>query len=386
MEFNKQTVKALLGVVCGGIAFAAALLHLDVVAGAAGWLLGILSPLLLGCAIAFILNVPMRAMERCLFPHAKKANKLRRPLALLLTVAAVSAVLALAGSSDGGGNKASPVSGTVDMTRMTADEVKTAIGAALDAGITEFKLTGEFAKIGIPARVSFSSTPPVGNPFYDSGVEKIDLTGVTDWPEVNVNGRVDDDFNFPPDDVRGLPARAFDGQKYDNGAFHYAYPALREVRLPAGVKALGCLAFFACQALSFVSCDGVEEVGVQALSGCPSLESVQLPEAVRIYNAAFMASGLTSLSLPETTRLGYSAFQHCDALTELRLTAAGNITLEMDSGATPFSPNFAKVCDLTLNADKHYSTGTAAPKAASADQWATNYYGDPLTWKSIAFE
>lgn len=36
MEFNKQTVKALLGVVCGGIAFAAALLHLDVVAGAAG--------------------------------------------------------------------------------------------------------------------------------------------------------------------------------------------------------------------------------------------------------------------------------------------------------------------------------------------------------------
>ena len=97
MEFNKQTVKALLGVVCGGIAFAAALLHLDVVAGAAGWLLGILSPLLLGCAIAFILNVPMRAMERCLFPHAKKANKLRRPLALLLTVAAVSAVLALAG-------------------------------------------------------------------------------------------------------------------------------------------------------------------------------------------------------------------------------------------------------------------------------------------------
>ena len=272
------------------------------------------------------------------------------------------------------------------MTRMTVDEVKTAIGAALDAGITEFKLTGEFAKIGIPARVSFSGTPPVGNPFYDSGVEKIDLTGVTDWPEVNVNGRVDDDFNFPPGDVRGLPARAFDGQKYDNGAFHYAYPALREVRLPAGVKALGCLAFFACQALSFVSCDGVEEVGVQALSGCPSLESVQLPEAVRIYNAAFMASGLTSLSLPETTRLGYSAFQHCDALTELRLTAAGNITLEMDSGATPFSPNFAKVCDLTLNADKHYSTGTAAPKAASADQWATNYYGDPLTWKSIAFE
>lgn len=302
-----------------------------------------------------------------------------------LFTAALAAVLALAGCSDDDGSKASPVSGTIDMTRMTADEVKTAIRTALDAGITEFKLTGEFAKIGIPAQVSFSGTP-VGNPFYDSDVETIDLAGVTDWPEVNVNGRVDDDFNFPPGDVRGLPARAFDGREDNNGEFHYAYPALREVKLPAGVKALGCLAFFACQALSSVSCDGVEEVGVQALSGCPSLESVELPEAVRIYYAAFSFSGLTSLSLPKATQLGYRAFQQCDNLTELRLTAAGNITLEMDSGATPFGQNFAKACDLTLNADKHYDTGTAAPKAASADQWATDFYGNPLTWKSIAFE
>lgn len=302
-----------------------------------------------------------------------------------LFTAALAAVLALAGCSDDDGSKAPPVSGTIDMTRMTADEVKTAIRTALDAGITEFKLTGEFAKIGIPAQVSFSGTP-VGNPFYDSDVETIDLAGVTDWPEVNVNGRVDDDFNFPPGDVRGLPARAFDGREDNNGEFHYAYPALREVKLPAGVKALGCLAFFACQALSSVSCDGVEEVGVQALSDCPSLESVELPEAVRIYYAAFSFSGLTSLSLPKATQLGYRAFQQCDNLTELRLTAAGNITLEMEAGATPFSQNFAKSCDLTLNADKHYSTGTATPKAASADQWATNYYGDPLTWKSIAFE
>lgn len=132
-------------------------------------------------------------------------------LAALAVSAVSAAVLALAGCSDGGGNKASPVSGTVDMTRMTADEVKTAIGAALDAGITEFKLTGEFAKIGIPARVSFSGTPPVGNPFYDSGVEKIDLTGVTDWPEVNVNGRVDDDFNFP----RAMSAACRQGRSTD---------------------------------------------------------------------------------------------------------------------------------------------------------------------------
>ena len=96
MDLNKQTVKALLGVACGSIAFAAALLHLSTVADAVVWLLGVLAPLLLGCAIAFILNVPMRGLERYLFPHAKKTEKLRRPLALVLTIAAVAAVLALA--------------------------------------------------------------------------------------------------------------------------------------------------------------------------------------------------------------------------------------------------------------------------------------------------
>ena len=62
MEFNKQTVKALLGVVCGGIAFAAALLHLDVVAGAAGWLLGILSPLLLASRVNSWPNLVLKSI------------------------------------------------------------------------------------------------------------------------------------------------------------------------------------------------------------------------------------------------------------------------------------------------------------------------------------
>ena len=74
MEFNKQTVKALLGVVCGGIAFAAALLHLDVVAGAAGWLLGILSPLLLGCAIALMRLSKIKVLRHRLYPQCPHAD------------------------------------------------------------------------------------------------------------------------------------------------------------------------------------------------------------------------------------------------------------------------------------------------------------------------
>ncbi|MGN0965197.1 MAG: AI-2E family transporter [Dysosmobacter sp.] len=103
MEWNKQTVKSLLLVVCGGVAFYCALQHLGTVLGAVGWLLGILSPFLLGCAIAFVLNVPMRAIERHLYPGTGKGRKLRRPLALVLTLVAVFGVLSLASGVIGPG-------------------------------------------------------------------------------------------------------------------------------------------------------------------------------------------------------------------------------------------------------------------------------------------
>lgn len=96
MEWNKQNVKSILLVVCGAILFYSVLTHLGVVLAALGWLLGILSPFLLGGAIAFILNVPMRAIERHLFPRARKGAKFRRPLALLLTLLAVIGILVLA--------------------------------------------------------------------------------------------------------------------------------------------------------------------------------------------------------------------------------------------------------------------------------------------------
>ena len=88
-------MKSLLLVVCGGVAFYCGLQHLGVVAGAVAWLLGILSPFVLGGAIAFVLNVPMRAIERHLFPN-RRLTKLRRPLALVLTLVALTGVLTLA--------------------------------------------------------------------------------------------------------------------------------------------------------------------------------------------------------------------------------------------------------------------------------------------------
>ena len=102
MEWNKQSAKYLLLAVCGGVAFYCALQNLSSVAAALGRVLGILSPFLLGAAIAFILNVPMRSIERHLFPKARSVS-FRRPLALVLTLVAVIGVLVLAGGVIGPG-------------------------------------------------------------------------------------------------------------------------------------------------------------------------------------------------------------------------------------------------------------------------------------------
>lgn len=94
MEWNKQQVKGLLLVVCAGVAFYCILQNLGSVALAVGQILSMLSPFLLGGAMAFILNVPMRTIERGVFRGA--AGKVRRPLSLLLTLIAVIGVLVLA--------------------------------------------------------------------------------------------------------------------------------------------------------------------------------------------------------------------------------------------------------------------------------------------------
>ena len=93
MEWNRQTTRGVLLVVCGGVAFYCALQNLGAVLGAVGRIFGILAPFLLGGALAFVLNVPMRAIERHLYPAGRRAAKFRRPLALVLTLLAVIGVL-----------------------------------------------------------------------------------------------------------------------------------------------------------------------------------------------------------------------------------------------------------------------------------------------------
>lgn len=61
-------------------------------------LLGLISPFLVGGCIAFVLNVPMRALERLLFRPSKKTGKIRlaflkRPVCLVLSIVLVVSVI-----------------------------------------------------------------------------------------------------------------------------------------------------------------------------------------------------------------------------------------------------------------------------------------------------
>lgn len=75
-----------------GVVLFVGLQHLDVVLTFIGALLAILSPFITGLCVAFILNVPLRFLERKLFradkrPLGKVARKIKRPVCIVLVFA-----------------------------------------------------------------------------------------------------------------------------------------------------------------------------------------------------------------------------------------------------------------------------------------------------------
>lgn len=85
MKIRKVT-KWLIGVVTSCILIYLAIRHLNIIAAGISWLVKIMFPLLLGVIMAFILNVPMRPIEKHL--HIKH-EKTRRPLAIFLSLVLV---------------------------------------------------------------------------------------------------------------------------------------------------------------------------------------------------------------------------------------------------------------------------------------------------------
>ncbi|MEG0338329.1 MAG: AI-2E family transporter [Oscillospiraceae bacterium] len=97
MELNKKSAKLLFLVVAGAIALFWGLNNIDLVWGFVKHLFSLASPILIGFCIAFVLNVPLRFLERHFFPNAKAkwVSKIRRPLCILLSLALIILVLTL---------------------------------------------------------------------------------------------------------------------------------------------------------------------------------------------------------------------------------------------------------------------------------------------------
>ncbi len=105
MKKNKKPIDAerahyfkILGIVIAGISFYAILNNLSKVNQAFSFVLGVLSPIIIGLCIAFVLNIPLTFIENKAFKKLNKKNgklwqKLRRPLCLTLSVVLVLAII-----------------------------------------------------------------------------------------------------------------------------------------------------------------------------------------------------------------------------------------------------------------------------------------------------
>ena len=98
MQLDKENIRKLQGLIVFTLVILVGLLRFDVVLDALGFILHILSPFILGGAIAFVLSVPMNRIQKRLFdkvPEGSKMDKSAAPLSLIYTLVLVLAVLSL---------------------------------------------------------------------------------------------------------------------------------------------------------------------------------------------------------------------------------------------------------------------------------------------------
>ena len=96
MNMNEETVRRLRGLIVFTVAVVVVGVNYQKLFAAAGALLKMLAPFLLGGAIAFALNVPMRFLENRLWSHlVKKESRYKRPVCLILAIVGVAGVLAV---------------------------------------------------------------------------------------------------------------------------------------------------------------------------------------------------------------------------------------------------------------------------------------------------
>ena len=93
---DKNLKKHILQIVAFAILLYCAITHIDVVWYVIRNFISLLSPFILGSSIAFIINVPMKNIEKRLFKKSKKMEKFKRPISYVLTLLLILGILTLA--------------------------------------------------------------------------------------------------------------------------------------------------------------------------------------------------------------------------------------------------------------------------------------------------
>ena len=95
MNFNKNNIKILMLLIVFTIAVLVCFQNLIIVGNCLRYVLGMISPFILGACLAFVINIPMNFFEKKLFAKDNKfTKKAKRPLSLVLAIVVILAVLA----------------------------------------------------------------------------------------------------------------------------------------------------------------------------------------------------------------------------------------------------------------------------------------------------
>ncbi len=101
MDLNRRNVKNIRGLIIFTAIVCLVVIKFEVVLQGILFVISIAKPFLYGAALAFVINIPMSAIEKRLFSKNKniKINKFKRPISLIMAFAAVILIMVMVGAT-----------------------------------------------------------------------------------------------------------------------------------------------------------------------------------------------------------------------------------------------------------------------------------------------
>lgn len=229
----------------------------------------------------------------------------------------------------------------MESTTLTETAIKTALALQSEQIADDFSLN----QVEHLVVVKGSGVTTIGKRQFDSlqtgkkSLQSIDLSGVT-----KVEGMA-----FRQCEKLSI-VKAEDLKSIDGVFVFQRCTSLKEISLPALEEITDWYAFDGCSSLETVNMPNVRGIPDGTFQNCTSLKSVNLPQAEFIGDYAFAwgrSNGLTSVTLPKVTSLGYGAFSGCHDLFSVDLPAIQSIDYQAFSDCD-------KLVHIRLGPDLNY--------------------------------